>query len=599
MAVIAFVAGLPATRRGEALARAVARLAPRAPRGEGRHDDSAWSAWYGAVHPAEAGAAGAPLALAGRHALLFDGWLRNAVDLAGHLGLPRDTAPAALVLGLLRREGVEGLSRLRGFHALAWIAPDAVWLARDPGGQRPLAWRLADDVLYLASSELAVLDAARITAEPQPTAVAAFAAGQAPPPGMSFLRGVDEVPPGCVVRLDARGASTRAAGWRPSPRAAPRDAVGAWRDALQAAVRDALDAGAGTAAISLSGGLDSAALAALAAGAPRPPVAVSWRLPGVPLADESPWIDATAAAAGLAQATVDGSALAPLAHGAPFPLQLESPLANPYRPLKQALWDGARAAGADVLLSGHYGDHVYPGEREWLRAAWRAGRHGAALVELARRARRSLPWRDPGVRAALRPLLHADPDATTPPDWLGPAARAAWTPPVAWPQAAAATADPLRCRTLLGLEAALDAAHETGFADRAGLRLLHPYRDERVIELALSIPVERFARGGVPKALTREALAGRLPDAVRLRPKSGSLVPFLRRGLRAPDAPLARLLDAPGARWLHWLDEARVRAAWRADAPDEADDLLLWRAASLEMWFRGLADGPPVLASWA
>jgi asparagine synthase (glutamine-hydrolysing) len=202
------------------------------------------------------------------------------------------------------------------------------------------------------------------------------------------------------------------------------------------------------------------------------------------------------------------------------------------------------------------------------------------------------------VRAALRPLLRADAGGEAPPPWLGPAARAAWTPPVAWPQAAAATADPLRCRALLGLEAALDAAHETGFADRAGLRVLHPYRDERVVELALSIPAERFARGGVPKALTREALAGRLPDAVRLRPKSGSLAPFLRRGLRAPDAPLAQLLDAPGARWVHWLDEAQVRAAWRTPAPGEDDDLLLWRAASLEMWFRGLADGAPVLAFW-
>ncbi|MCE3004770.1 MAG: asparagine synthase-related protein, partial [Xanthomonadaceae bacterium] len=391
MAVIALVAGLPATRRREALARAAARLAPRAPAGSSQHDDGAWSAWSGAVLPDEA-AGGAPLALAGRHALLFDGWLRNAGELARHLGLPAESAPPVLVLDLLRREGVEGLSRLRGFHALAWIAPDAVWLVRDASGQRPLAWRLADDVLYVASSELAVLDAAQIGAEPMPAAVAAFCAGQAPPPGMTFLRGVEEVPPGCVVRLDARGASTRAAGWRPSPRGAPRDVADAWREALQLAVQDALAAGS-QAAISLSGGLDSSTLAAFSRGAARPPFAASWRLPLELAADESRWIDAVAMALGLAQVSIDGSALAPLAEGVAQPLQLESPLANPYRALKQALWGAVREAGADVLLSGNYGDHLYPGEREWLRAAWRAGRRGAALVELLRRARRGAPWR--------------------------------------------------------------------------------------------------------------------------------------------------------------------------------------------------------------
>jgi asparagine synthase (glutamine-hydrolysing) len=589
MAVIALVAGLPTARRREALARAAGRLAPRAPAGGALHDDDAWSAWIGRVRAAEP----PPLARAGRHALLFDGWLRNRAELARHLGSSADATPAELVLDLLRREGVEGLARLRGFHALAWIAPDAVWLARDASGQRPLSWRLAEDVLHVASSELAVLDAAGLTAEPSAVAVAAFAAGHAPPPGTAFLRHVDEVPPGCVVRLDARGASTRAAGWRPAPRALPRDVVGAWREALSEAVRDAVAAGAG-AAVSLSGGLDSSALVALATGLEPAPRAASWRLPAVPAADESPWIDAAAGA--LPRIAVDGSALAPLAAGVPFPLQLESPLANPYRALKQSLWDALRAAGVDVLLSGNYGDHVYPGERAWLRAAWRAGRRGAALAELARRARRGAPWRDPGVRAVARALLRGEPSIDGPPGWLGPAARAAWTAPAEWPPAAASTADPARCRVLLGLEAALDAAHETGFSDRAGLWVLHPYRDERVVELALAIPAERFARGGVPKALTREALRGRLPDAVRLRPKSGSLVPFLHLGLRGPARPLARLLQAPDARWMDWLDEARVRAALDAAAPDEADDLLAWRAASLEMWFRGLSAGAPVLA---
>jgi asparagine synthase (glutamine-hydrolysing) len=214
------------------------------------------------------------------------------------------------------------------------------------------------------------------------------------------------------------------------------------------------------------------------------------------------------------------------------------------------------------------------------------------------RTRGLAPWREPGTRALARALLGLRRDPAVPPALLGPLARRAWRPSEPWPHWAADSADPARCRVLLGLEAALHAAQETPFADAAGLRLAHPWRDERVIDLALSLPPDRLDRGGQPKALTREAFAGLLPDAVRLRPKSGSLTPFFRLGLRGhAHAAVTRLLADPRRQWPDWLDEAQVARACETARPDDRADLLLWAALSLELWFRELRGEPCVLAS--
>jgi asparagine synthase (glutamine-hydrolysing) len=598
MAVFALVHGANGGDRRAAIERARRRLEPRAGAGSRRVEGAEATLWVGASLAVEALPDGDPLAEGDGHVVVFDGVLRERARHARELGLPADAAPARIVLELLHRRGSAALSALRGGFAVAAWSPAGLLLARDLTGARPLFLRRDGARTIAASSERAVLDAAAAAAIPEPTAIAAHLAWQAPPPGTCFLAGVEEVPPGCVVVVRDARSTVEDLGARLglARHAGPDDAVvAAWRDVLAAAVADACTDGLRP-AVSLSGGLDSSTIAALV---PRGTPAVGWRLPGVPAADESTWIDAVAAHAGLPRIDVDGSDRLPLAAGEPWPLHADTPLSNPYRLLKAAQWRAARAAGVDVLLSGNFGDHVYPSERAWLLDALRRGRFRVAASEWRARARGRAPWREPGLRALARHVLglgRARP--VGPPAWLGPRARAAWQPPGDWPRWADRAADPARCRVLLGLEAAQHAAQETPFADAAGLRLAHPWRDERVIDLALSLPPDRFDRAGLPKALTREALAGLLPDAVRLRPKSGSLTPFFRAGLRGAARPVVdAVLADPRREWPQWLDERQVAQAAATDQPDDRADLLLWAALSLELWFRELRGGPCVLAS--
>ena len=59
-----------------------------------------------------------------------------------------------------------------------------------------------------------------------------------------------------------------------------------------------------------------------------------------------------------------------------------------------------------------------------------------------------------------------------------------------------------------------------------GLEVRDPTQDRQVIELCLAIPEDQFQRGGVDRWLIRRAMRGYLPDAVRLN---------TRRGLQAAD----------------------------------------------------------------
>jgi asparagine synthase (glutamine-hydrolysing) len=116
-----------------------------------------------------------------------------------------------------------------------------------------------------------------------------------------------------------------------------------------------------------------------------------------------------------------------------------------------------------------------------------------------------------------------------------------------------------------------------------------PYLDRRVAELALSLPPEFLYRGGVRKAVLRDAARGVVPaEVLDRRDKVGFETPE-RRWLNEPaamDRAAGVLLDGD-TRTARWLDrpalEADVRAGeWR-------DHNALWRALNLELWLRGVA----------
>jgi asparagine synthase (glutamine-hydrolysing) len=117
-----------------------------------------------------------------------------------------------------------------------------------------------------------------------------------------------------------------------------------------------------------------------------------------------------------------------------------------------------------------------------------------------------------------------------------------------------------------------------------------PFLDNELVDLALTIPAAQKLDGGVSKSLLRQAMRGRLPEAVLARGKTGFVPPqgtwFNRRGyldeILLSDRARSRGLYAPGF-VERLIEEHRTGARNRR--------LVLWTLLCLEWWHRIFIDG--------
>src|SRR5215210_1983940 len=515
---------------------------------------------------------------ADRSALLFDGRLDNREELVRDLGLSAEeaarTSDAALVLRCLAG-GWDALERFIGPWALLYLdlRSREAHLARDPTGERMLCWHATPERLLVASEPAVLLAGPVGPGVPRDfdeATLAAFFAARQPAPDATFFRAVRQVPPGCRVVLSAGGAR-RSSFWRPDLRLlrpqSEADSIEQFRDLLGTAVRAQLRA-PGPAAVLMSGGLDSTTVAAHAAREQerrgQPPVrAVSWRFQELTAADESAFAQAMMTAAGLDPVWIDGDGCWPLRDLDESTTDRNLPFDNPYRGLHGAAFSATAAGGSRALLTGHFSDEMYHGmEAWWLRDAlargdWRAAVRGVR-DELRYRPRPDV-W-TPGWRRTLAVLLlGAAGERLRPrrlPAWLTPFAREA----LQHRPASVPACHPEQAATLLAPSALMGIAVEMRRARQHGVELRLPFRDRRLLELALRLPADHLARPGWRKRLIWLAAEGWLPDAVRLRRQTSDLGPLFARGIGERENDAARrLLFGPGPQlWRRWIDPAAL-----------------------------------------
>jgi len=525
----------------------------------------------------------------GRFALLFDGRLDNREELGAGAG----ESDAAVALRLLA-QGWEALDRLFGPWALLLLdlKKREAHLARDPTGERMLCWHATPARILIASEPAVLLMDTHVPRDLDESTLAAFFAVREPEPDATFFRAVKQVPAGFQVTLSARG-ERRSSFWHPDLtllRGSEADSVERFRELLGTAVRAQLRA-TGPAAVLMSGGLDSTSVAAHAArrGKVR---AVSWRFRELTGADESAFAQAMMTAAGLEPVWVEGDGCWPLRTIEGIDPSL--PFENPYRDLHAAAFSAAAAGGSRALLTGHFSDEMYHGvDAWWLRDALARGDWPAA----SRGLRDELRWRSrpdvwtPGLRRALGVLLLGSAwerlRSLRTPDWLTPSAREALqyrpAPPGRHPEQA---------ETLLSPFALMGIAVEMRRARQQGVELRFPFRDRRLIELALRLPADHLARPGWRKRLVWVAADGYLPDAVRLRRQMSNLGPLFARsigrgGEREHD--VRRLLFGPGPQlWRRWVEPALLERFLDTarTGGSGVPTLVFWQCLAAELWAR-------------
>jgi asparagine synthase (glutamine-hydrolysing) len=551
--------------------------------------------------------------------VLLDGFLVNRRELAAALESPGQEPSEALLALAYRRWGPGMLARLRGdFSLLIWDeARGEGLLARDRIGMRCVYLHDgAAPLLRFAGEIRHLLGAMASRPAPDPVSVAHWVGISSRPGPHTLYQGVRRLEPGSMLLLDRCGHRVKRY-WAPGytePAHRPRPELAQeLRAGLSEAVRVRLPR-EGHVSVLMSGGLDSASIAALAARAASGGVlAHSGVFPGLAELDESALIELLRGRFGLAGASASVRPGGMLCSALEHQRAWEVPLLGWGDFWTLPLLRHAAEEGVAVTLGGDGGDELFGARADLIADQLRAG-HPAQAVALAgrlpgagahpSRRQRVRILASLGIAGALGPRLHTALQRIAPgpraPRWLTAAAGRDLLrsdDPQAWkrmrgPRWWAHAAHGLT----RGIEEAGILEHQRQRAALAGLDARLPMLDPDLIMLALCQSPRESFDPYLSRPLLREAMAGLLPDRVRLRAEKAWFDSLIVACLTGPDAPVIRRL-LMGARCESRAFIEGERIALALDSLGAARGVerframhLIWRALTIECWLRQQLD---------
>ncbi|MDJ0739255.1 MAG: asparagine synthase-related protein [Gammaproteobacteria bacterium] len=551
----------------------------------------------------------------GRCRIWFDGRLDDRAALAATLASSTAHPDARLLLDAYRRWGRDCAARLVGdFAFVIWdSAARRLYGANDPLQMRTLYYADLGDAIVLASSAAGIFALGCQAPLLDRGALAAWLAGW-PDPDRSLYRNAVRLPSAHWLQAGPTDIR-RGRFWDidPARRIRHRDDADYARhldEVLRHCVGDRLASRQPTVAAQLSGGLDSSTVCAVAApllaASGRTLATLSHAYPADTGCDESAPIRATIDHLGIREgrtltiAAADGDAFTEL-----YPPTWESPgcVASPRHADEMQL---VRELGADVLLTGSGGDEMVWGHSLSYTQRLRDGDLGVVL-EVVRGSRRlGLPLWQTLVQLFVRPFVaqrardlvrrvrgHEAP--TRVPDWIPASARDDLAAaPLAVDDTPTFDNPALQARYhALRLSATFNVVRSYDHvAAGHGVAVRHPFFDRRLAEFCFAIPHEQWIRQHYPKWLLRQAMRGRLPDAVVWNPHKVTFNRFFGALLAAQAAQLRPLLADRRLEDLGLLDTAAVMRAF--------DGVVRSRGASLrvdllyvlltQLWLRQFGD---------
>jgi asparagine synthase (glutamine-hydrolysing) len=604
--------------------RAARRIAHRGPDDEGIFSDAGVALGARRLAVIDPSAAGhQPMRSAnGRFWMVFNGEIYNHAELAQRLrerGISlRGGSDSEVLLESYAAEGKDALRRLRGMYAFAiWDTRNGeLFCARDPFGLKPLYYTLAEGgkQLRFASERKALTGPGEVSVI-DPDALRRYLSFQYVPAPATMTPPVRSLPPGHFLTARPGGPVDVFRYWRPVLRPArspsadtPERILAALRDSVTAHLRSDVPVGA-----FLSGGVDSAAICALAAEA-RPGMltfTAGFAWSGYSEIEQA---QETAAALGLKSIPY---VITPTEFVARLPQiiwHLDDPMADA---AAIPLWFIAREARrhVKVVLSGEGADELFGGygvyyQPNVVRAATRLPEWGrtsasamAARLTPGQRGRGLLqriatPLRSRYIGNAY--VFHADDvDALT--RYGGGTAYDVTNP--LFDQAAEGGLDDVATMQFVDINTWLPGDILVK-ADRAtmahGLELRAPFLDREVMSVASRLARAEKTAAGTTKFALREAVGPLLPQVAAERTKLGFPVP-IGHWFRGELAGYAEQVIRE-ARTEEWLDKRAVfdvLRRFRAQDP-EVPWRQLWALVVFSLWHQIYVERvfDPVALGW-
>lgn len=537
--------------------------------------------------------------------------LRAELQSAGHIF--RTESDAEVVVHAYEEFGDRFVKRLTGMFALCVLdwrqsSEPRVLLARDRIGIKPLYWAKTDEGLVWGSECKALLASGRLSREMSARAlmdylVQGYVAGES-----SAWAGIQRLLPAHTLTWSP-GQEPRLRAYWSLPLEGTRE------PASDAEIRESVDRAVESRLVAdvplgvfLSGGIDSSAVAtSMAAHQSEPIIACSVGFEDKRF-DELETARATAKALG---ATHHTSVLHPdptLALEV-LPWFYDEPLADPSTVPTYLVSKMAREH-VTVALAGDGGDEVFGGYRRYifdtaenkLRGA--IGAPGRSVARALGAVYPKLDWAPRFLRAkSTLSNLGLDPAQAY---WrsLCPSTREEALE-VLSPELVDCLVDhdPFdRFHDHYSRPKNVDSLYRAQYADFHGflpdqiltktdrasmavsLEVRVPLLDHQFVEQFVTLPLDQKIRGGRGKVALREAMRGRLSDAVLDGPKRGFDTP-LRSWIRGPLAPsVAEALETLPTTWINRVSVQRKLSEHLAGARDHSN--LLWSLLVLEHWRR-------------
>lgn len=553
----------------------------------------------------------------GRIVCAIDGYVDNAGDLARELGMSEPASAEAVVARGYGRWQERVLERLRGdFAVLVWDRERRCGLiACDQFGARSVFVRSAGSRLYFASDLVALLELLPRHPGPDHRALLEYLSLYPFAQSRTMYEGVRHLPPAYALRLEEPG-------WRGFRYWSPTFAgvIDGSANELAAEIKGVMTAAVqrriasrGITAITMSGGLDSTTVAALAQQvSPTTVRSYSTAMPDFPTEDESFYAERMREFTGIDATILSARPRGMVAAGLRELQKRSVPAVTTTDFVRQPLYAAARMDDARIVLGGDGGDEVFGTRTQLIADRLFQGRLTSA-VALARRhpgiveppplhrvlrgvfqigANTYSPHLvDDAIRQARGPIAYS-------PRWLHASearllfearAQTSWKR-LAGPRWWARLADGItRNHARLGLFDEM----RTSVASH-GLDYRHPLLDFELVNLALRLPPELSFDPGLNRPLLRRAMRGSLPEEVRTRPTKTNFVPVALCALLDDLSTIKLVLSAPDAEINRYaqpdvvadlvegkLHGGRLNGDWLTQ---------VWRLFMAECWLRDQSD---------
>lgn len=536
--------------------------------------------------------------------LVWDGRLDNRQEvyqqLPGRLPRLQGLSDAQLVLHAYAYWGSACVRHLLGPFALAVYdrARREVVLACDPMGGRSIFYWLSDHTLVVASEPGGVLAHPDLAVEPDYGPMVMFFAYTEQSDAATCFRGVRTLLPAQIMRVGLDYVNTDSY-WPFDPTARlhyrkDEDYANHFLELLTKSVACRLPA-AGTPAVALSGGLDSAPIAAVAARClgtqGRRLTAASWVFDRFAECDERQYLQHMYRSPNVESLQINCDAAWPLSDFDTWPIHPCAPFQNPYRRFHENLYRELEQRGVRVLLTGLMGDHLYVGTERWFGDLLAERRISSAISD-GMWYITEYGWRAFLRQGLLRGLLpHGIYRILRPrpvPEWLTPFARSHLNDSAAWPQESTRARRPHQYFRALELVTGLGYI-ERFFAGRYGIELRYPFRDRRLVDFMLQVPTRQLYSRGTKRPIVRRAMRDLVPAAILARPTKTSFQSLCTFGLCEQElSRVYQWLDSPDNIWSLYVDREWLLA--NRDC-EHLSGYVGWLCISLEMWSRYTAAG--------